>query len=306
MGRGSTRLPFGAPAPPSRRLRPHPSPAARPLPSACPLPRLARVPPFATCANGGGGGGACGGARPPLHALSLSPKATREWCPRAIRRVARPPPPPLVGAQGRRANECAAPLYPSPRPRLYAGATCERGRVEGTGHPPILADKPIGGGGGAEPGVPPPCSRAGATCELQAARAQKRPPPPFCACPLRSFTRAWERTRSRVRVGSGVRTPFAPAFAQNREGWGGAQTERRLRADGALGGGRWGVTRKWDETPDVGWGALVYTRGARKRRAARGWERARRPSLFARAPVRVEWELRADRCHPTWVSVQAA
>ncbi|KAH8983311.1 hypothetical protein EDB86DRAFT_2833979 [Lactarius hatsudake] len=184
-------------------------------------------------------------------------------------------PTPVGWRAGATRQRVRGPLYPSPRPRLYAGATRERGRLEGTGHPPILADKPIGGGGGGGTRSPPPCSRAGATCKLQAARAQKRPPPPFCACPLRSFTRAWE---------SGVRTPFAPAFAQNREGWGGAQTKRvcrppawfvrrpvaqpflpkRLRADGVLGGGRWGVTRKWDETPEVGWGALVYTRGARK------------------------------------------
>ncbi|KAH8977921.1 hypothetical protein EDB86DRAFT_2837196 [Lactarius hatsudake] len=208
-------------------------------------------------------------------------------------------PTPVGCAQGRRANECAAPSTLRPAPACTQGQRMNGGAWKGQGTPPSWRTSQLGGGG---TWSPPPCSCAGATCELQVVRAQKRPPPPFCACPLRSFTRAWERTRSRVRVGSGVRTPFAPAFAQNREGWGGAQTEQMVRWGEEGGGSRANGMKpqKW------GGGALVYTRGARKRRAVQEWEKAHRPSPFACAPVRVEWGLRADRCHPTWVSVQAA
>ncbi|KAH8993213.1 hypothetical protein EDB86DRAFT_2830158 [Lactarius hatsudake] len=191
------------------------------------------------------------------------------------------------------------------------GQRVNGGTWKGQGTPPSWRTSQLGGGG-RNPESPPLFARRG-DMQTAGSAGTEAPPSPLL-------------TRSRVRVGSGVRTPFAPAFVQNREGWGGAQTERvcrppawfvhrpvaqpflpkRLRADGALGGGRWGVTHKWDETPEVGWGALVYTWGVRKRRAAREWERVRRPSPFARAPVRVEWGLRADRCHPTWVSVQAA
>ncbi|KAH9006733.1 hypothetical protein EDB86DRAFT_2823962 [Lactarius hatsudake] len=212
--------------------------------------------------------------------------------PRAIRRVAWPPPPLLVGAQGRRANECTAPSTLRPAPACTQGQRVNGGAWKGQGTPPSWRTSQLGGGGGRNPESPPLFACRG-DMRTAGGAGTEAPPSPLL-------------TRSRVRVGSGVRTPFAPAFAQNREGWGGAQTKRvcrpparfvrrpvaqpflpkRLRADGALGGGRWGVTRKWDETPEVGWGALVYTQGARKRRAAWEWERARHPSPFARTPVR--------------------